>query len=96
MTTVKKRSENHIVQFTPEGYIIFRLQQIAEDVHEPMQRRERARRWYDHLTKADSPSSTPIVYQSGGRRRSRSVGREFAKEAEYQGYDRDVSAQKYA
>ncbi|URP22304.1 hypothetical protein SEA_BIG4_271 [Microbacterium phage Big4] len=94
---MEKRSENHIVStFSPEGYIIFRLQQIAEDRHEPMHRRERARKWYDHLTKADSPSCYPIVSQSGGRRRTKGDRAEFATETMYHGSYKQPEPERYA
>ncbi len=84
-----KRSENHIIPtFSPQGYIIMELQRISEDLSESAERRRKARAWFDKLTMADSLPATPIQSDSGGRRRSHSAGREFVKEAEYQGYDR--------
>ncbi|QIG57980.1 hypothetical protein SEA_PAULODIABOLI_296 [Microbacterium phage PauloDiaboli] len=67
------------------GWIILQVQRMAEDKSIPARKRERARWWYQKLTLADYAPATPIVTQSGGRRRSHNGRRQVATDMQWDG-----------
>lgn len=67
------------------GWIILQIQRMAEDKGIPARKRERARWWYQKLTLAECAPATPIVTQSGGRRRSHNARRQIAAEMAWNG-----------
>lgn len=70
---------------TDIGWIILQIQAMAEDKSVPAAKRARARWWYDKLTLADSAPATPVLVQSGGRRRSHNDRRQTATDLLYTG-----------
>ena len=69
------------------GWIILQVQQMSEDRSIPTVKRERARWWYNKLTLAESAPATPIVTESGGRRRSHNGRRLTASDLKWDGPD---------
>lgn len=70
---------------TDLGWIVLQVQKMSEDMTVPAKKRARARQWYQHLTMADAASATPVITQSGGRRRSHNAKRQYATDMEFHG-----------
>ncbi|UVG35168.1 hypothetical protein SEA_CECE_156 [Microbacterium phage Cece] len=70
---------------TDIGWIVLQIQAMSEDKSVPAAKRARAKWWYDRLVMADSAPATPIVLQSGGRRRSHNDRRVVASDLQWSG-----------
>lgn len=81
----KDEYQGRAVGMTDLGYIVLKCQEMADNRNLPARVRERARYWYNKLTYADAAPATPMVTQSGGRRRSHNARRQTAAELQWSG-----------
>lgn len=67
------------------GWIILQVRKMSEDKTLPASKRARARWWYNRLTLAEQAPATPIVTESGGRRRSHNGRRQVSTDLAWDG-----------